>query len=1134
MSNLNNFTGNIIQTFGEYFPVPLIEEITISSEGATVLISLHFESPTTIEDPSTEFPAGMQALMDQGTVRIWIGQLWSKSTIEEVINQKVNILKALGQANLFYIPDESLLEDSSSDPEAGFGLAFDSDAWPEGAGYAVAYGQRKAICLSLENFYYAAEIETPGEKRIYKYVATGKLNPPNNVEFGTLAADEYYSDPAEVPAMGSFAFQNQIQSWEDVYSKIHPEYRNLTVFAFGAVWNYYDTTDWDELPWYNPDYTEGAKAAAAISTGNEEILNYTIPPTITTIPPVSPVLLEKGVGHISYEPVFVDGEVVAKKETVFVDSEDVVYSLTPLRAIDGIYHQTTTITNLQIQDNIEKLLADFEPSYNVDSQLTNMVDAINVTINIHSESSEFLRELYRLREVFPDQSLATKTGELYSRFSDRIFRADRILRRAPALKKKLVFNPKIKDIRYQDVGSMYTTSNMGYHNSMQPFEWWNPLEYINLNEMRMNRVAYMMYPGSTTEALVRYNGYFFVDIEKILRTQSVMSLVLDVNIVEQYFGKELTNACIVPAQLNLMRYDNGEQIVQLQCVFDKHKAYPKVKYTNYVPTPDIDESLTTRYGLNTSMMGRQGWEAKIESHVVPRSLNVASAGGIGDYRLMGFEFYDERTAEVTADGVVGIDLDGGSATGYSGEYYGADFTFEDYSCHAINAIVSKFESMMETWTTYYDLATEECSYNYQTEVMDFNQFFIDGIMAAYADDPNGAPWVYCPAIYAMFADLMYGAHDHSTENTRIWIEETANMLSPLNTTLTEMQYFGEMIQTFYDEYITNQLLLQIEAQGLGGCPNTVTISALQDNYSVIPPLYVQSDVEISQAEIAVEELTWIGGNVDYPIIMPWEKWFVAGGETSITAETSYELRFTRTNLVGADGSVTATPSQDIGGEDSGNTTQLNYLEAPVCFVLEAPDWNATSEGSSAAFIREVLDSGISKGGEMYPTPAQFKELIQDLVGVIQVSFTDETGDDDPDQINGLNERTLSPYCLSRTWYDERTWYNNGYYEIVNGVVNNTGDASSARSAQELLARLLWPNKALIVKTFGLEELYDTATPLGTERVGSEKSAWLVTEWVRDLCGLSNNEMSLADSKCWPAAGGADSEYISEEEDRGYV
>jgi len=1125
MSGLD-FKGNLIEMLGNYLPTPFIEYVRIEDNQVAVKLALYFEVEEKLETNSMGTMYGVgppvyENLLAEEKLYVWLAQSVDREVIQQVLTKEMNIISLAmashndGDPGLIYIPYQELYTDTS--------YVLPTDAIENLANGGEGYGSMGIVrtrCYALSDFTY--EDDYPNEertKRIYKYSLTDLSSADNTL-----------------PYIAPGGWNSSVTDYRN-YAELMPElpdaFQNLTLFSFCSTWNGTDpiTQGWHVKNFSNTGFTAAQLADIADAIGDDSVLAKETPITSTYLPPVPPAILDKQISNISYEPIFASGEVVSPTIAAFVKTDGVIYRGIPMRALTGEYYTTDFLSHELLASDIKNLLIEFEQYYNSFPDLRNMMDAIVIAINTDPTGTNLLRELHQLRLLFPSQATTDPTGVLYRRFSKRIDRANRMLKQGTVVTKKLLSNPKVYDARQQE-DMVLAASSAG---AAQTFGYAvintdDGNDQILYNEMLINRVLYdldSLDSDGDGEAKAVYWGYYFIDIEKLIHGASQLSRIFNVPKVESLFGKQLTNAMIIPVKTRIKRTQDryaSSPLVYLDCVFDSSVGYPNAlfsKYQEVAVTAPGDVSVWQQLKFDPSTGG-----ASTElgySHVTPRAFDTATSdGGLGNYRLMCMEFEDYRTVAIAGGEISGVALlDGASEPD---EHYHLEFRYKDYSKVVIDAIIDNFTDALQLLEEYYEAASEACSYDAREDVEVFNQFFIEGMTRAYEEDPDNAPWLRCALIFYTHWDLLFNTYNGTTSLILTNAQNMSNQISPTTGTLDGIYDFLKQMRNFYADHYEPGAYNTAGTAIAGYDSESEIIVTTDVPYDQIPELYIPADLASTLAAAAAQEeaesaliLRAWDLNSGFPRVAqdinhsPEDKGYEHDVWPYSQTPIVYDpVPFTYQSMENALIEPTGDAADGGGGGGWGGHFLDEFMRAELGYDL-------ASKMAETNGVNDYVQQS-SDGTQWFINPNTFEAVVK-MLGEFVYS---------QDSVAFL-ETIAAPPCLSRTIYwDRRNAYRNGYGNALNKGFDNHKDSmmDATQSAASLLSRILYPNRTLIVDTFGLESKYSSglANARGKydndDNPGFTKKGWLVSAWVCDLAfntpGYYANESTnsgIANCKC---------------------
>ena len=221
-------------------------------------------------------------------------------------------------------------------------------------------------------------------------------------------------------------------------------------------------------------------------------------------------------------------------------------------------------------------------------------------------------------------------------------------------------------------------------------------------------------------------------------------------------------------------------------------------------------------------------DSDVYTYIIPHSFDVANSEGLGDYRLMTFEWQDVINQLPGSPNSGGADdwdsfepaavqerLTGEISENINGTVYGTTLKIFDRSRALIESLIGSYEEAQSAIEEYLTMAEELCSYNTTTD--EFNQFFITGMETYYEANLAAAPWNRVPLIYMMHRDLLENAFGGSMEEVRDQAQSLSAFISPYYGTLESIREFKTDLEAFYN---TNYAWDETNPTGVPYLPNS--------------------------------------------------------------------------------------------------------------------------------------------------------------------------------------------------------------------------------------------------------------------------------------------------------------------------
>ena len=595
-------------------------------------------------------------------------------------------------------------------------------------------------------------------------------------------------------------------------------------------------------------------------------------------------LLNQNISDVSYEKLFEDGVIAGQAEQMWMDPNGDPFDGTSLQEIMQRYHKPTKITHKQIvarfQDLIERFDKPLKPrrrgrpplskltkklggrsfpsptgSFQLPEDLQDVIDNLNYVLIEYAEEPDLLPRLNELRKAWPNKSSTNRVGKLYNAFKKTLNDANKAVIGEPLLTKQLVLNPKIIDARvtpqadwsqrerwlydgsYYEVDELTSTITDSGEQYLPIDAEVYPSEFI-YGGWKLGAETFYTSDADTENDLcdaLKINGYIFFDQEKYIHRCSVLSNVYDTQKIDSLFGTDLINSRIRPLQETslIRRLSNDKGATQIDTEYDPEWSEGDGPWSTTV-TATTPNSSVTGYPNHQYLIGDDG--ETLYSYCVLRNFNFAAQASDTDtqemndnYRLMMFEFQDLTNApdEDTLYELASEDDE-------LPWYYEFNFQFNDNTKRVYQALKSNYNRCKTgSFEEYYDLASEACNYNNIDGK--FNEFFIDGIEAAYAGMPGETPWIRAPLLFNLHRDLLFNTFDGDWTQIVSSTKTMSDRISPYGGTLDSLESFRKSFQSLYDDYYDTDTGNTPEAlMGTYAYKNEIS---LDSEYSVFPYYY---------------------------------------------------------------------------------------------------------------------------------------------------------------------------------------------------------------------------------------------------------------------------------------------------------
>ena len=823
------YKGNAVTGLGEFMPSLIIEKVYVNDASLDLHLAVYWPQEPTLLSLGSLTGLHFYALL-----------AFDQNNTEKVINREISIFS-------------QFVGEEASSP-----TYFEVGPGGSALGYAPNY-ITNYIDLSA-NVFIVASVQVPeiiydaDENMLYK--TTFEIN---------LPWEDTYLPSVGLPA----AFTDFETFFEDKLSAN----KSMTLFCFPTIYDVTDDINWDSV---RMDLTSPNNVVRILSDGTEKTMGYNY-----SFPPEATPLIERGIGDITYESIFVDGQVDTEPKVAYIDEEGVYFDEVPLVALNAEYYKPDSITHAEIIDKFNIILSSFDPDPETEIELSGVVDSISYALSVYGKDADILHKLDSIRKAFPERGSATKTGRLFDQFSSAIAGTNRQIKSNDILHKVLYRSPKVIDNRTVPAANITTATSPTVSDS----DGYDP-EVIYKDALISREVYYIpTVAGTSTDkdgeytewettsddpALALNWGYFFCDFEKVLHRDTDLAQLLDIKKVDKLFGHQLMNSAVkltgYPGYLARLE---AEVSTYVEFDFSYVAAGLSGTSADWIATTWPDPNGTQEWTdtgtiwpnqwarpIATATPGVDG-EATGHSYIALRAIDLASSQGLysdalgHDYRLMCFEFEDYYTAQINIPG------EGGAAykvIAPSGTAYETTITFRDCSLQILDGLKEKLRLALAEYATYESVASEHCNYNDMGSY--FNSFFVNAMNAEYGDNPEESPWFVLASLYYLYSDLLDSTSDKSLEEIGALAAQQVTKISPNSGNLEDIANFKTAVDALYtqlmginyDGYDEDRFLNRYIRIFDGLLLEYNQIFDLSD-----VPLYIGDDVAGEAAEVVEEE-----------------------------------------------------------------------------------------------------------------------------------------------------------------------------------------------------------------------------------------------------------------------------------------
>lgn len=563
------------------------------------------------------------------------------------------------------------------------------------------------------------------------------------------------------------------------------------------------------------------------------------------------------VGDIAYEKILVDGDVPNQTEISYFDSNNEMYMETPLQAINKKYYKLNTISREQILDRFKQVLDAYEPLTQTgkgkkkvtDETLISSINLVRFALDEYKDKIDLIPRINAARRSFVEKTTGTSTGALFADLTKLVRNSTTALKRSPELTKRLTVNSKIIDAR--------TVFNSGYE--LPPFPDDISEDVLNF---KLGRSVITTNDKTTTETLLadaglvaggagstgggatfdmsalaegsimlrgsdgkwytldisdpvynglnndiyftyeEYNisfGYVLFDYQTYLIKNSYLAEICDVAKFIETFSMEYLQGFFTPRKLILKKSHpiteddwsatGADPTLAIQYDLPLQKVDTEAD-AEYSPTDTfanpagtfIDPGATT---LEYPAMITTKNSITIRQYIAQRNAELALSENSG-YRMMAFEFQNidrkavlERWDERVYD-----------------EYFVA-LTIADNTKQALTGVIAQYLIALGALNEYLLEAEAACSYNNIDGI--FNDFFAESMTEKYSSLPSASPWIYAVVTYIKHLDFLTNRYDGDEGQMLLAAKETIQKISPQTGTLPLLQAFYTKMEGLSDE-----------------------------------------------------------------------------------------------------------------------------------------------------------------------------------------------------------------------------------------------------------------------------------------------------------------------------------------------
>ena len=486
--------------------------------------------------------------------------------------------------------------------------------------------------------------------------------------------------------------------------------------------------------------------------------------------------------HYVYEDIYapVTGMLITGDREVYKDAEGLTYFMTPLKTIQGTYRKDQRDIRGQTIEALETLVAGYGDA--PAPQLKSLLDSLSFISQTKGDKVELITSLHELRGKFPKRTSVSLVGLLYKRISEIIQQANDALNGMERLKKSVVANNKIVDLRglstltLQDWGRRSTESYNPRPDDTGECLYEKFLierRLLDADEETAQGLVYEEGVITGPEDYVSTFGYFFFDYEKAIHKKSNISQIYEVEVLQKMFGDNFISPFFQIQKTELRKFAAGARSSTtganeysmsrlIRTVFEDGVAI-RCRST---PQSKVKFKATDNSGAKTE-----------RAYCVPRNFDLIDS--LEDYNLMAFEFQNyEAMSEKPLK---------------RGQSYRFSIYIKDNTIELYDNLVSSYLDSLNSLREYHEAASEFCSYNNLDNR--FNDFFVDKMAIKY---PDSHPWEMGPKQFIMHSELLFNKFDGDYTTAFTTLENITTRIAPQSGTLSALGAFLDDMQELYD------------------------------------------------------------------------------------------------------------------------------------------------------------------------------------------------------------------------------------------------------------------------------------------------------------------------------------------------
>lgn len=760
-----NIKGNVLEDFGTQLPNVVIESVNINNASLDVLISLYFNFEEDITAAERD-----EYIDDFSNVQhptyVYVGYILGERYLNALVNKENTDIWSE-----FYNP--------TTTGAGRFAVGAARDLAPIGEALQDKNPNYKLLAFNSSDFSRSDQnFYDDNNNKIYQYSTT--INIP--IEFDLYVYETAYNWDLDL---------SEQTIVPDIFEILSRQLQDMNVIAFTS-WINLNTPDLDSRITVQ-DHDNLLPQDPHGTVAKIRAFDY-------TTPDLMPLVKRQMTSDISYAKVFTDGKIDSGIKSAYMDSAGGSYNNTPIQAINGKLYKQDAYS----LEQISALFSSYVSTVIVeDEEVQSVLDNITYVVETFGESSQLLLELNILRKAFPEKSSATAVGRLYEGFKSRFFGANEKVVAGTPVVEKLYKSSKIRDMRFKSISStprgedqqpasrnfiyIYRSgapsappNYAGEISDWLPGDWMSAVQVFTEGNYGQPEVSQYI-----------NTGFWFFDYQLALKQYASILSVFTLAEVNKIFGQDVIHEYfwLDRATMEKRQYigENETDMIMNYITDTKLLMTTTIEIDHHGPLLTARTLPTTfENDYQNNLWGDPDQNCWLMIRGI-QGLDIDD-----DHKLMCFQYQDIEKS-------------------YNGDYdHLYDKTdekkFYTPSVHIVDETATLLGSLPDSFNNYFDvdfeqyylMAAENCSYSITDGA--FNDFFKNGIMANYGEEPEDHPWIVMPLLLNLHRDLLTGEFRGDEGKMKESANAVAAQINPINGTLSALEAFKNRCETFRADY----------------------------------------------------------------------------------------------------------------------------------------------------------------------------------------------------------------------------------------------------------------------------------------------------------------------------------------------